>query len=684
MVAEGGAQTWFRRCRRGLRRRIAGSNGGRRARLSSGTLGYLGLISPIDGFARIAKCRRIRQGSHSKFKRQESSEPISAVATNLQTARESALNDRRRTAIYCRDALAEPNLGFCFLNNGLVFSHIMHHIFISHAGSDSVVAEKLADDLKIAGHDVCVDLQELELGDDSIEFMNDAIADAHTVLILFSKDTTLAKWQRLEINAALWNEKAQAGGNCIVLRLDDTPLPPLWGPKVYGKLDVKDTDQYKILLEKICSKVMVPETATRTVSDAFKSESPNPFRRIRAEYFEEDARLLSSAFVAPEPTRTGALEEVTPCFLEGSRGTGKSMLLLSLRARVHISRTQNSHGSKRIFGFYLKLTRGAVCNVGVQPTRAIGSSDPEILKDFNPAQVTDIFCQEFVLCLIESLLSEFQHCLDQGLIQCDSGIQRQVAEQIFSLLFGELIAAPTSINGLLEYCAKMHRKIADFIRRRFIYGESPTLPIATCDMDALAGVIKLVKDLVPSLKDALFIALLDEYENLFPYQQRVVNTFVKFAPPLFTVKIAKKLGTSDVSATTTGQDLQEINDYSRLPLVYDVEDPAQKKAYRGLLERIVRNILKSEGYPDVPLSKLLPEFDDPEVKEADVEGEVRKLMRLSKDEFDALPDEKRVEKMGYYREAAIYRIVYGGKGRKSPKQFSGFTQLAFLSSGVIR
>ena len=45
-----------------------------------------------------------------------------------------------------------------------------------------------------------------------------------------------------------------------------------------------------------------------------------------------------------------------------------------------------------------------------------------------------------------------------------------------------------------------------------------------------------------SLSNTLFAVLLDEYENLFPFQQRIVNSIVKLAAPDFTVKIAKKLG----------------------------------------------------------------------------------------------------------------------------------------------
>jgi hypothetical protein len=85
----------------------------------------------------------------------------------------------------------------------------MKHIFVSHAGADKAIATILASDLRDAGHETKVDTKELTLGTDSIDFMNQAIADAHTVIILFSRHTENARWQQLEINASLWNEVAQ-------------------------------------------------------------------------------------------------------------------------------------------------------------------------------------------------------------------------------------------------------------------------------------------------------------------------------------------------------------------------------------------------------------------------------------------------------------------------------------------
>jgi hypothetical protein len=436
----------------------------------------------------------------------------------------------------------------------------MKHIFVSHAGADSETANRLAGDLRNAGHETVVDTRELKLGDDVIEFMNQGIADAHTVIILYSCHTPEANWQQLEINSAVWNEIAQAGGECIVVKLDASVIPPILGPKVYGTLEVHNPASYRRLVEDLCRAVLSPKTASSTVTAAFRAESRNPFRRVRAEYFEDRPDLLAKTFAPPDALKTGALEEMKPCFLEGSRGTGKSMLLLSLRARNFLSRHKDHKGSEKIFGFYLKLSRGAVCNAGVMPC---AGGDPQAITEREVMQMTDIASQEIIVCLLESLFSEIDFCFKQRLILCDQPAEKALVESASSSLFGSSQNQFRTIEDLLDRLAATHRNIADFIRRKFIYGESPSVPMTTFDLDALKHVVKLVRRTIPGLHEAMFVALLDEYENLFPYQQRVVNSYVKLGPPDVSVKIAKKIGTGDTSGTMTGQELQETHDYTR-------------------------------------------------------------------------------------------------------------------------
>ncbi len=208
--------------------------------------------------------------------------------------------------------------------------------------------------------------------------------------------------------------------------------------------------------------------------------------------------------------------------------------------------------------------------------------------------------------------------------------------------------------------------------------------IATFDLDTLKRVIKLVKKNIPVLAKSMFAVLFDEYENLFPYQQCIVNGFVKLGAPDISVKIARKIGVADTSATTTGQELQETHDFARLVLVYDVEDNNQLDAYHELLSHVVKNILRSEHLTTLEMTTLLPEDSAPEVDQNRLIEEVARLCKVDADVFSAWPERVRKEKITYYGEAATYRIIYGSKGRQKNKRFAGFNSLAFVSSGVIR
>lgn len=196
--------------------------------------------------------------------------------------------------------------------------------------------------------------------------------------------------------------------------------------------------------------------------------------------------------------------------------------------------------------------------------------------------------------------------------------------------------------------------------------------------------MRIIRREISRLSNTLFAILFDEYENLFPFQQRVVNGLVKLAAPELTVKIAKKLGTFDTPSTVTGQDLQEIHDYTRIPLVYDVNDAHELRAYQSLLEKFVKNTLGDESASSASLAALLPSFHTLEVEPADLRAEVARLCKATRAEFESWDTNRQMDKITYYGEAATYRCLYASKQRRQEKRFAGKDDLTQLSSGIIR
>ncbi len=79
----------------------------------------------------------------------------------------------------------------------------MANLFMSHRGSDLPEAERLAVELRKAGHTVWLDEWSIGLGDSIIEKMNEGLAAANYVVVCCSSSGTLAPWMGREWMSAL-------------------------------------------------------------------------------------------------------------------------------------------------------------------------------------------------------------------------------------------------------------------------------------------------------------------------------------------------------------------------------------------------------------------------------------------------------------------------------------------------
>jgi hypothetical protein len=445
-------------------------------------------------------------------------------------------------------------------------------------------------------------------------------------------------------------------------------------------LDV--SNDYNEVYEKLCKAILPNDPLGGVVDSAQREGTANPFWRLRAEYYENMPSLLAATFSKPESEKYGQFQEMRPCIVEGSRGTGKTMLLMSLRAR-HLMETSKTGGKKidQLFGFYVRLSKGSFANAGLISPRSKNATaiDRKTLQ-----QVTESFSQEFYLSLLEGLVNEVEYCVKHGSLRIDSKVVDSLVKAIMSTI-GEdpTKLASFDFDSLLNHFADMHREIGTFIKRRFIYEErNVVIPFAAFDLDCFKRLIVAVKLKVPQLKNAQMTVLLDEYENLHENQKLVVNDLVKFGPPVCSVKIAKKLGTEDTAATTTGQSLNEIHDYNRVNLVYQIEDDGELKNYLRLLAGITRNALSQQNLVVNDIENLLPGFASPQFTDEEIAIDIRNMIGATK--WDKLTPEEKKTKLAYYRDASMLRLVYNKSGGGRVREYAGFRELGVLSSGVVR
>lgn len=109
----------------------------------------------------------------------------------------------------------------------------------------------------------------------------------------------------------------------------------------------------------------------------------------------------------------------------------------------------------------------------------------------------------------------------------------------------------------------------------------------------------ILMDLVPVLKNSLLNIYIDEYENLVPYQQEIVNTWVKHSEKPFVFNLAMKRNAFRNKRTVGNESLSKIHDYR----IYDLEENFEKPkdfevfASEVLLHRLFKKgLINSLGF----------------------------------------------------------------------------------------
>jgi hypothetical protein len=70
----------------------------------------------------------------------------------------------------------------------------MANVFISHRRADDAEAERLAIEIRNAGHDVWLDVWEIGIGDSIIQRMNEGLTGATYLVLCYSSSDVLAPW----------------------------------------------------------------------------------------------------------------------------------------------------------------------------------------------------------------------------------------------------------------------------------------------------------------------------------------------------------------------------------------------------------------------------------------------------------------------------------------------------------
>lgn len=583
------------------------------------------------------------------------------------------------------------------------------NVFISYSHLDEEYATKVAEDLKKQNIGIWIDKKSIKPGTLWLKELDEGLRAADYVIGIVTNNY-LKSTGSIEAYATLGKGLKQKNINLISLFFEDISSIDSVVLTAFQGFDFSEDYSAGLLMLVKYLKSEEPESSVQLLSKIEGENSQNPFRRTRAEFFENDYSL-AKAFAVPEKERYELVRDRIPLFIFGGRGAGKTMILKSLTPEVISSRfkikTFKEAKEKGInyVGIYLRLVRGSFSLVNNDTILKLGFLSLNVPKDYIlykdlwgklANNITDepvintgisaaqrIFLDEINFKLLSAIVQKIKHLqVAHPVINIDMEMEQKVVSSIMQRL-NPTATGIRSFSDLVGFFNRELDKIKDYLQKITLpFAGEPSVNWVTTGPDFLDGICKIFIDHINDLKDTRIYLLLDEYENLLAYQQQIINEWVKTSNNI-GIKIGVKFEGMFTNMTLQGQQLQfKVGECDEISLDYNLFSDTDFAKYQDLLRKICWNLLEIENYAEKNIQNTLEVSTAPELQQEVIDEEIRKIVG----------ENYRPEKIREHRNklevAAIFRLLRQKEkveGRKSRKKiYAGFDTFTYLSSGIIR
>jgi hypothetical protein len=304
-----------------------------------------------------------------------------------------------------------------------------------------------------------------------------------------------------------------------------------------------------------------------------------------------------------EPTYFGELTTSRPCVLIGGRGTGKTTVLKGLTYRGQyelIDRDPSKLGEVPFIGLYYR----------VNANRVTAFQGPEI-----PEERWILYFAHYINLVFSQMILDF-------VVWHQEQTGDSVALPPNSLRTIALALALDPVESLDELANAVENALVTFESAVNTIADSEPirLSLQAVPLDHLTtALLKL-----PPFQGKQFYFLVDEYENLSDYQQRVLNTIIKHAAAPYTFKVGvRELGWRQRATLAAHEQLSHPADYARIRLL-DVLNGAKFKAFaQQVIETRFRKAYVEVDPKLLRMDRWLPDLT--EMDEADLLVEKNQL-----------------------------------------------------------
>ena len=274
---------------------------------------------------------------------------------------------------------------------------------------------------------------------------------------------------------------------------------------------------------------------------------------------------LFELFSAPNYFPTMATSR--PCILVGGRGTGKTTVLrgLSYQGRFELEkRDHQSVSSWLYYGFYSRVD-----------TNKVGAFKGPELSESGWLRNFGHYTNLLMCVQVLRFLSWFQSTTHNA-TELPNDELAQVATAF-------ALPLPTSNQHLLKQLENSLTEFEAYINN-VADGEGPSLSLQGAPTALLLGFVKRQE----VFTGKHFFFLIDEYENLEDYQQRMMNTLIKHSGEIYSFKICvRELGWRVRNTLAVNEFLNSPADYIRI----DITDVMQSAEFEEFCRKVCQDRL---------------------------------------------------------------------------------------------
>jgi hypothetical protein len=337
------------------------------------------------------------------------------------------------------------------------------------------------------------------------------------------------------------------------------------------------------------------------------SRADNPFRITKSNDLTDEQIDELWVSVTEDDGITGLARPAsrTAMYILGGKGSGKSHLMRYYSFPVQVIRYRKS-GRHIAEGLTADGYLGIYARCGGMDSKRFSK------KGLTDEQWADLFAYYFELWVADKTLAAVSALVDEGIIE--PKLDQQLASKIVDLLDKE-VGPVQSVEELRRMFAKF-RKELDLAVNNAAFVNSVSVEVLLTPGSLFYGIPKIVCSLVSPLKDAVFLYLIDEFENFSTQRQVFVNTLLRDRDGPVAFKVGARLYGRRTLMTAGGERNLQDSEYEDLFL--DERFRNSPEQYKQFALRLIARRLEPKptrrNSSDEEYAHLCDFFEEPDLE----------------------------------------------------------------------